>query len=195
MHAVLRTFRFLKKLVLVSFSVFLFSCASSYKPFNLRDYQYSSRHNILDSLSISYAPDLQRISDNGWYARKERKYKMTALAVRIENSSSTPLTISREDLRVLVVGIHLLHTLYGPWITVSSVDQYGRSETDVYFIPVGAVIGIINATKASKANRSNASDIRRLQIWNRPINPGETLYGIILAEGSRYDNFVFSPSE
>jgi hypothetical protein len=215
MNAVLRLCRFSRQLVLVPFSICVISCASSYKPFNLRDYQYSSGHNILDSLSISYAPGLQGISDNGWYARKERKYKMTALAVRIENSSSTPLTISNEDLRVSVgdqtrklfspeeysahvkqrVGIHLLHTLYGPWITVSTVDQYGRSETDVYFIPVGAVIGIINATKASKANRSNAADIRRLQIWNKPIKPGETIYGVILTEGRRYDNFKFSPSE
>jgi hypothetical protein len=215
MNTVLRLSSPFRKLLLLSFTIFLVSCASSYKPFRLRDYEYSSGNNILDSLAIAYAPGLQGISDNGWYARKERKYKMTALAVRIENSSSTSLTIGKEDLRVSVgdytrklfnpeeysarvkqrVGIHLLHTLYGPWITVSTVDQYGRSETDVYFIPVGAVIGIINATKASKANRANAADIRRLQIWNKPIKPGEIMYGIILVEGSRYDNFIFYPSE
>lgn len=215
MNAVLKLANHSKTTLYFFFSIFLIGCASSYKPFNLRDYHYSSKHNLLDSLSIAYVPGLQRISDNGWYARKERKYKMTALAVRIENTSSTPITIRKEDLRASVgnntkklftpeeysahvkqrVGIHLLHTLYGPWVTVSSVDQYGRTETDIYFIPVGAVIGIINATKAGKANRSNAADIRRLQIWNKVVNPGESVFGIILVEGGRFDDFVFSPSE
>jgi hypothetical protein len=78
---------------------------------------------------------------------------------------------------------------------VSTYDQNGNAETDIYPLPIGAVIGIINASKAKRANRGNAADIRRLQIWNKVLNPGEAVFGVILVQGDRYDRFVFSPSE
>jgi hypothetical protein len=193
-------------------TLFVSGCASTHKPFNLTARNYGPVQQLGDSIRISYANSLQYVSGNRWYSKKENKYNMRAISIKLENAYSVPVRITPEDLRVYAnnkllpylmpedysakvkqrVGVHLLHTLYGPWSYSVSHDPYGKRDVNFFFLPVGAIIGIGNAIRANKANKANAGDIRRLLIWNQTAQPGEIVYGIILVPAAGSDQLTFA---
>lgn len=196
---------------LLTVAVILSSCASSYKPVNLERYSYSDER-IHDGIQISYAHNLQYISRNRWYTKKEKKFGMIAVAVKVENNSDATIELSPANLKVYGpngmarrlytpleygekvkqrTGRHLLHALYGPWAVVWETDASGNVDTNVIFLPVGAVIGIGNAIRASKANRINIETLNRNAIWNQVVEPGETVYGTIVMAGMHGDELTF----
>lgn len=192
-------------------SLLFSSCASSYKPVNLQRFSYIDEQ-VTDSIQVSYAHNIQFTSRNKWYTKKERKFGMIAVAVKVENRSHEPVELSPANLRVYAgngiarrlytpmeygekvkqrTGRHLLHALYGPWVFTWETDANGNVDTNVLFIPVGAVIGIGNAIRASKANRINIETLDRNAIWNKVVEPGGTVYGTILMAGSHGDDLKF----
>jgi hypothetical protein len=139
---------------------------------------------------------------------------MIALAVKVENNSDETIELSPANLKVYGpnggarrlytpleygekvkqrTGRHLLHALYGPWAISWETDASGNVDTNVIFIPVGAVIGIGNAIRASRANRTNIENLDRNAIWNKVVEPGQVVYGTILIAGIHGDelNFIY----
>ena len=192
----------------------LTSCASTYKPVMLEKFSYHDER-IHEGVQISYAHNVQYNSRNRWYTKKEKKFGMIAVAVRVENNSEERIELSPANLKVYGsnhearrlytpmeygekvkqrTGRHLLHALYGPWAVSWETDANGNVDTNVFFIPVGAVIGIGNAIRASKANRINIETLDRNAIWNKAVDPGEIVYGTILMTGVHGEelNFVYS---
>ncbi|HEY0744910.1 MAG TPA: hypothetical protein VGD40_25760 [Chryseosolibacter sp.] len=193
------------------FPVVLSSCSSTYKPVVLERFSYDD-DQISNGVQVSYAHNLQYISRNRWYTKKEKKFGMIAVAVRVENKTGETIQLYPENFRVLGpngvarrlytpveygekvrqgTGRHLLHALYGPWIFTWETDTYGNIDTNVIFLPVGAVIGIGNALRASKANRINVENLDRSAIWNRTVEPGEVAYGTLLIAGVHGDELSF----
>jgi hypothetical protein len=203
---------FIKIFFLIATTLLFVACASTHKPIMLTAYHYSTPQELNDSIAVSYNTNVQRISDNGWYAKKEDKRGMVAIGVKVVNYSSQPIVLTKENFGVYGrdsrkpvltsleysqkikqrVGIHLLHALYGPWAITWDTDPQGHS-TDVHFIyiPIGALIGIGNAIRASRANQNNAADINRLQIWNKTIPARGELTGIILLRGFPDESLSF----
>lgn len=198
----------------ISFSVALgtlSSCASTYKPVMLERFSYLDEQET-NGVEVSYAHNLQYISRNKWYTKKETKFGMIAVAVRVENRSSEAVELNPANLKVYGpngvarrlftpaeygekvkqrTGRHLLHALYGPWAVSWETDTYGNTDTKVFFLPVGAVIGIGNAIRASRANRVNVETLDRNAIWNKVVEPGEAVYGTILIAGVHGDELTF----
>jgi hypothetical protein len=196
-------------LIILSFT--FFSCASSYKPVALERFTYQDEQ-VSEDVKVSYAHNLQYNSRNKWYTKKERKFGMIAVAVKVENQSQETIELSPANLRVFGpngvarrlytpmeygekvkqrTGRHLLHALYGPWVVSWETDASGNVDTNVFFLPVGAVIGIGNAIRASKANRINIETLDRNAIWTKSVEPGEIVYGTILMAGLHSDDLTF----
>jgi hypothetical protein len=189
----------------------LSSCASTYKPVMLERFSYLDQQES-NGIEVSYAHNLQYNSRNRWYTKKEAKFGMMAVAVKVENRSDETVELSPENLKVYGpngvarrlytpmeygekvkqrTGRHLLHALYGPWAISWETDANGNVDTNVFFLPVGAVIGIGNAIRASRANRVNIETLNRNAIWNRVVEPGEIVYGTILIAGVHGDELTF----
>jgi hypothetical protein len=188
----------------------LCSCSSKYRPVMLQQFSYGD-NQISGGIEISYAHNIQYTSDNRWYTRKEKKFGMIAVAVKVENNSDETIELSPANLKVLGsngdarrlytpleygekvkqrTGRHLLHALYGPWIFVEQTGP-GGSDTQIIPLPVGALIGIGNAVRASNANRINIETLDRNAIWNKRVDPGEIVYGTILMAGNHGEQLHF----
>lgn len=201
--------------LLLLVSVSFFSCSSKYRPVKLERFSYNDEQ-VSNGVQISYAHNIQYSSRNKWYTKKERKFGMIAVAVKVENNSGETIDLSPANLRVYGpngvarrlytpmeygekvkqrTGRHLLHALYGPWVVSWETDASGNVDTNVFFLPVGAVIGIGNALRASKANRINIETLDRNAIWNKSVEPGEIVYGTLLMAGLHGDDltFVYNP--
>jgi hypothetical protein len=178
------------------------ACASSYKPINLQNHVFSTPLLIIDSVYAGYATNLHDVSDNGWYARKERKRGMVALGVRIQNRSNISFVMEKQYVHIYAgdekkiiltpdeytkkvkqrAWLHGLHALYGIYLP----DENGG----IRFIPVGAGVAILNIYKALKANRAHAQQMEKLQLWGKTVPAKGEIYGIILVEGSRFEDYV-----
>lgn len=189
----------------------LCSCASSYKPVILERLSFGNEQ-ITSGVEVSYSHNVQARSRNGWYAKKEKKFGFIAVAVKVINNTEESIELSPRNLRVYAsngdairlltpmeyaekvhqrTGRHLLHALYGPWIFVNEIDASGNARTNVFILPVGAVVGIYNALRASKANRINVETLNGNAIWNKWVDPGETVHGTILIAARHGDDLVF----
>lgn len=204
--------QFLSTVVLILCILLTFSCASTYKPVNLTSYAYDRSYLIKDSLQVSYQYNIQQLSGNRRYARKEKKRNMTSVAVKIKNLSASPVTLTRNTFQVYSenqaaniyspveyskkvkqrVGLHLLHSLWGPWALSWKEDSNGETNFNFIYIPVGAIVGIGNSVRASNANKQNRATQEQNEIWNKRIDAGQTLYGLIAISAPMQDKLGFS---
>jgi hypothetical protein len=187
----------LKAILLIS--LITVGCASTYKPVSVSSLSYYETKPVNDTLRVGYRYNVQEITNNRRYASKEKKYNMAAVALRIENTSSVPVTITYNNFKIYSgtgekkivspviyskkvkqrVGAHMLHALWGPWGISWQSDQDGNSDVSGYYIPAGLIVGIGNAVRASNANRESKATLEVYEIWNKEIAPGKTLHGIV----------------
>jgi hypothetical protein len=200
------------RVYILVFAFSTFSCASTYKPLDLAKFSYLRADVIKDTLRISYQYGVQESTGNRRYANKERKRGMELVALKIENLSASPITLTRENFTVhsisgvmgvfspkeyskkikQKVGIHLLHALWGPWALSWKTDDNGETDFNFVYIPAGAIVGIVNAAKAAKANRENLATQERNEIWYKEISAGQTLHGLIAIPRTIQDSLSFS---
>lgn len=186
-------------------------CASTFKPMNVSVLPYRYTKKVNDSLTVSYSYNIQDATLNKRYGNKERSLGFAAVALRIENQSSVPLTMSRKTFRVESpageksvmsartyaskvkqrVGAHMLHALWGPWAISWSEDSDGETDVDFIYIPVGLVVGIGNALRASNANKAHLEVMESYEIWGKEIPPGKVLYGIIPIQARGEEDLTF----
>jgi hypothetical protein len=204
--------QFLSAVIPVLCIILTFSCASTYKPVNLPSYAYDRSYLIKDSLQVSYQYNIQQLSGNRRYTRKEKKRNMNSVGVKITNVSSSPITLTRNSFQVYSksgvknihspleyskkvkqrVGMHLLHSLWGPWAMSWEEDGNGETDFNFIYIPVGAIVGIGNSVRARNANKENRKTQEQNEIWNKRIDAGQTLYGLIAISAPKQDTLGFS---
>src|SRR6187402_2629652 len=169
--------------VLFKFSLILavlsaMSCASTYKTLNPESFTYQNSYEIKDTMRVSYLYGAQALTGNKRYDKRERRYGMASVAVRIENLSDSSMVLTRNNFKVYARGqakaiyspeayskkvkqwgaVHLLHSLWGPWAIHWEEDEYGETDVSFIYIPVGAIVGIVNAVKAANANKENLAN-------------------------------------
>ncbi|HTF21636.1 MAG TPA: hypothetical protein VK658_26335 [Chryseolinea sp.] len=186
-------------------------CASTYKPLDPASFTYSRSFEIPDTLRINYLYKTQAMTGNKRYDKRERRHGMAAVAVKIENLTDTTIELTRNNFSVSSptgnktiytpaayskkvkqwAAIHLLHTLWGPWAVSWQEDEYGETDVNFIFIPIGAIVGIGNAIRASKANGVNLENQERHKIWNKKIVPGSALYGLIAIPSATQNDSLF----
>lgn len=188
-------------------------CASSYKPLNPASFTYVRSFEIKDTLRVSYLYKTQAMTGNKRYDKRERRYGMAGVALKIENLTDSTIELTRNNFSISSptgrktiytpevyskkvkqwAAVHLLHTLWGPWAISWETDEYGEEDVNFIFIPVGAIVGIGNAIKASKANGVNLENQERYKIWNKAILPGSTLFGLVaIPSATQSDTLYFS---
>ena len=187
------------------------SCAVSYKPITPSLYPYRNKNEVIGDITISYDYDVQGMSNNRRYSNSEKSHQMAAVAIRIENNSDRAVKITKENLLVYKgdnqimpltpteytkrvkqkAGFHMFHTLWGPWGFSYSSNSNGQNESHVYFIPIGAVVGLANTIKGTNANATHLIALQANEIWDKVILPSEKAYGIILIRGLGYENLRF----
>lgn len=192
-------FKFVANVVVSITLASAMGCASSYKPLDPASLSYTRSFEIPDTLRVSYLYKTQAMTGNKRYDKRERKYGMASVAVKIENLTDTTIELTRNNFGVSTssgnktiytpavyskkvkqwAAIHLLHTLWGPWAVSWQEDENGETDVNFIFIPIGAIVGIGNAVKASKANDVNLANQERYKIWDKKIAAGSALYGLI----------------
>ncbi|MEQ9264849.1 MAG: hypothetical protein RLN81_06480 [Balneolaceae bacterium] len=186
-------------LLICSFLI-LTSCASSYKSINPERVQYGTR--IMESgIEFSYKYNVLKESGNKKYAKKEDKKNLQLVAVRVTNRSDSQI-IFEEDVTLYAGGrmlrpidpdiiksqlkqnapLYLLYSLL--WLQISSCED---NECDTTNLPIGVPIALGNMAVAGSANGKLLEELNEYDILDRPINPGETVYGIIGIKDTGYN--------
>ncbi len=205
-----------KIIVLALITSLCISCAGPYRgltpsllPFN--------NSQTSGPLEISYAFEAQKINRNKRYAKKEDKFGMKAIGVRIKNNSNSAVTLTESNLAVYVnnsravyipsdiyaskvkqtEAFYMLHTLWGIGYerteTVSSQGGFITTSTVEERVTINPliVLGPYNTIRAANANAKHKRILNETSIFNKTMAPGETLFGTILIKSSTYEALEF----
>jgi len=177
-------------------------CAASYTPIMPERIVQSQPVAGQGALGMAYQFDaLQARGRNKKYAKKERKQGYHVVALRVTNNTPTEINFSRDAAlyygdRPIVpvageiagrdmkqgVAIYLLYLLlnFNVGGTTTTNPYTGQmTTTGGTFLPTGPFIAGGNILGASLANKNFREDLSRLDLTNRNIRPGETVYGVV----------------
>jgi hypothetical protein len=182
----------------------LSGCAATYRPIKTNELKFTQSQKSEDFLEINYEYNTYYSTYNIRYHKKDKKYDFNTVAVEIINKTTIPIIINKENFKIYSdstkvdllsnmeyinkvkqkPGLYLFHTLWGPWSFQSITDPAGNTTKKIKFLPIGLVIGIANAIVANKSNKRLEDDIERLNIYEKTIQPQDTLIGIINIKGN-----------
>jgi hypothetical protein len=193
----------------------LTSCGVSYKPLTLGTLAFQNTAPVTDKVSVAYQYDIQLLSKNKRYSKKERKAGYAAVGVRIKNDSDQPIQLSKNNLKVAIGAYelqpleteaytakvkqhpasHLLHALWGPW-AFTHIEYGTESENHFKYYPVGAAVGLINLLIASMGNINHEAALKTNSIFGKTVAPGQSVDGVILLQASGgYQPLTFTLKE
>ena len=183
----------------------LCSCATSYK--SIHPEQISYTHTPQDQgISFNYQPDVLAAAGNKKLAKKEDKFEIRVIAIKLTNNTGTDLNFT-EDLELLV-GTNSVEPLHPREIS-SSIKQWTasyllyllltpvklavKSQTgDVSVYSVGYVLGpgtaAVNMGIAATSNNSFEEELVKYDLYNKTIANGETVYGLIGLSNYNFSN-------
>lgn len=204
----------LKYSLILSALWMLTSCGVSYKPLEFDKLPFQNAAQVKENVTVSYLYDIQTLSRNRRYAKKERKAGYVAVGIKIKNESNQPIQINDSNFMVKANGaqrqllspdlytskvkqhppVHLLHALWGPW-QYSYIEYGNQRETSFKYYPVGAAIGLINMIIAGTGNTKHKETLKGNPIVGRTIEPGGTLNGVILMASPSYEPLTFELKE
>lgn len=178
--------------------VFLAGCASSYSTINPKQVNYGLTGST-DEINYSYKYNVLAEKGNRKYAKRETKYGVSVVALKIENTTSSPIVVN-EDINFSIGGKEVA-PLNSQAVT-SSIRQegigfyafYGLLVLYLYdggtvtTIPIGVPIGLGNIIVASSANKNFEKEFNDNNIVGKTIQPGETLYGLAGFRDIQYGN-------
>jgi len=195
---------------------FIFSsCARKYHNINPSRYTYENKMAITDEVNTSYLYDVQNKEQNKPYARKERKKGMKLIAVSIENNGEYPITLTKENffiqthsqktIRIIDSELYaqtirqfsevflLAYGIAGIGVIVEQSNFGGTTttETSVTYNPIPLCIGIGNAIFAGSSNKNQKTNLIENNIFNTPILPKTTLYGLVAIDETSYPELDF----
>jgi hypothetical protein len=202
-----------KYLFILASLFMLTSCGVTYKPLELERLSFQNAASLKENVTVSYLYDIQDMSRNRRYGKKERKAGYVAVGVRIKNESNQPIQIT-DNFMVTANGterplmspeaytakvkqhppVHLLHALWGPW-QYSYVEYGNQRQSSFRYLPVGAAVGLINLIVAATGNANHEETLKANTIIGRTVEPGNTLNGIILMASPSYEPLTFELRE
>jgi hypothetical protein len=201
-----------KFLLYISVLCMLTSCGVPYRALELDRLPYQNSAQLKDNVTVSYLYDIQTLSTNKRYGKKEHKAGYAAVGVRIKNESDQPIQITRDNFKVTINGtekapmtteeytqkvkqhpaVHLLHALWGPWrYSYVEYGSGGRSESSFQYWPVGAAIGVINMIIASSGNTKQKEQLNTNTIFGKTVEPNKTVNGVILMSQPNFEPLTF----
>ena len=178
--------------MLIAFLVLLFcSCAANYKSINPQGISYSMVQTVDSTVVLQYSYDVLKKSKNRKYAKKEAKFNVNLVAVKISNNSDSIITTNQ---LIYTSGGKFIEPL-SPEITRKTLKQKSAyylfylllSPTQLYTqqgsIPIGLGLGpvlvMINMGIASASNNQFELNLEKYTIENRIINPHQSIYALI----------------
>lgn len=200
-----------KKLFYFTLLLLFTSCARTYHVIEPSLYNYENKKTLTDEVSISYYYNVQHQGNNKPYARKERKKHKRLVAIKMVNNSDSVITLSQEnfyiktssgrDIRIIDDVTYtkairqysetfvLFYGLAGISYRWESVN--GQVSTELTYNPIPLIIGIGNAIYAEISNSKQKQNLANNQIFNKPIHPKSSLYGLIAIEEAGYPELNF----
>jgi len=184
-------------------SIYLFiavlfcGCANSYKSItpNTITYQNEQKNN---GLAFSYQYNVLDLNNNSRNAKKELKQNIYLLAVKLVNDSQKSIFIDKDvlfkvkDSIIVPLEVNILHKKLkqNQWSHlllglialpgVQTTCTKGQCSSRLLIpIPIGMPFGITNMIIASKANFKFKKELKKFNIINKEIKPGEQVYGLM----------------
>ncbi|MGV3588637.1 MAG: hypothetical protein ACO1OF_16650 [Adhaeribacter sp.] len=192
---------------LLSLSLLLSSCASSFKSIDPHKMTFNFTDNTGD-VQFSYSYNVLEIMRNKKYVKKELKRGMQVVAVRITNNSDKTLRLN--DNLKLIVGNNQtvpvdptivaqnikqgtwIYLLYLPLTFTFTINHTGRLEDNkTTTLPVGAFGSLYNIVVASSANKNFREELKKYNLLDKTIEPGQTVYGLITVHSLTSDPIKF----
>jgi hypothetical protein len=159
---------------------------------NPQNLGYPATNNLQD-ISLSYRYDVLYEKGNTKMAKKEKRYNVKVVAVKISNNSDKTINIggnvafyngndilypldaltTKNVLKQSVPSYLLYLLLSATTLTVNNSDPF----------PIGLILGPGiaggNMVAAGNANVNLYKELSQYDIMRRDINPGETIYGLV----------------
>lgn len=174
--------------LLILVTLFVSSCASFYKPIDPHNMNYDS----LDGSELAYADkrNVLTLTGNTRYAKKEEKYDINVVAVKVQNNTDETISI-KEDVLFLVDGREVsplesyvvedkikqrnigLYALYG--LLFLNINDGGGQRS----YPIGVPIAVGNIGVAASSNSKFRKNFVADNLLNKVVQPGETVYGLV----------------
>lgn len=185
----------ISKCLLLAFATLLIGCAASYKPIDPPSVIYrSSTEN--DGLKVQYKYNMLEERGNKRYTKKEGKYNIRLVSLKITNNTGKNINLSRDvefyanDYLVLPLDpssiqqrIKQTTPTYLLYLLLSFLQLNVSNGTDVDSYPIGLIIGppiaIGNFAVASNANTKFLREMQNYNLHKKEILDGQTVYGII----------------
>ncbi|MCU0429954.1 MAG: hypothetical protein MUF42_08260 [Cytophagaceae bacterium] len=187
--------------ILILLSVFLVSCAESYTSISPSKVRYAALPVKDTSVVLQYCYEVLHDANNKKHARKEQKFNVNMVAIKITNNTDAVVKVSDLDF---FCGDNKVNPL-SPEMTKKVLRQKG--EFHLFYLgltpmtlyngatntatPIGFVIGpglaLLNMGMAHAANMNMLRNLKKYSIENKEIGPGTSLYGLIGIPGRRGD--------
>jgi hypothetical protein len=173
--------------------IFLFTgCAKSYYALNPTKIVYTAS-NSLDEISLNYRYDILREKGNRKISKKEIKYNVKLVAVKVTNNTDKIINIGKN------AGFFNGSTMIFPMDAFSTRNVLKQSvPSHLWYLlltpltfsfngskpyPIGLILGPVlsagNMLAASSANNSFYKELVQYDILYRDIQPGETVFGLV----------------
>jgi len=175
--------------------IVLTSCAASYKSINPEQLRYNLNPEN-QGITFSYQADVLKMAGNKKLAKKEDKYDVRVVAIKLTNNTGRDINFT-EDLNLLVNRVpvqplapksvtskvkqstasYLLYLLLTP-MKLYVADEDGVSEYNIGY-GLGPGITALNMGVSATANNSFGKELSNYDLYNQTIPNGETVYGLI----------------
>jgi hypothetical protein len=150
---------------------------------------------------LQYKYEVLTDAKNNKNARKEEKFKVNLVAVKITNNTNS--VINTNDLeylcgdnRVLPLSVEMtrkwlrqkgeFHLLY---LLATPTRYYTQANTPLVVMVIGPGLTLLNMVMANTANKKMVRNLNKYTIQNREIAPGTSFYGLAAFPGRRGDPF------
>ena len=187
-------------LVFVVSCLLVSSCASSYRNIYPSRLQYPEGR---DEAVFSYRYNVLKEARNRKLAKKEDKRNLQVVAIKIVNTTGQTLVYEtnfmiysmEKEVRVLdprtataaikqTVPTYLFYMLFTP------MKLFVNNGTETRVTPIGYVLGPAlaggNMLVAASANKKFRTELENGSLFDRPIAPGETFYGLITIPDNQF---------
>jgi hypothetical protein len=185
-----------KNLWLLALASLLGSCAGSFKSIDPTTIHYNTQAEKSD-VDLQYKYDVLRERGNKKYAKKELKAGVRIVALRITNTSDKTIRIG-DNARIYsgdsevrlwpadlihrrvkqIAPLYLLYLLLTPLEISTSSNGVETSSFPIGYI-VGPGLAAGNVAVAATGNARLKQELMNFDLIDKPIAPGQTVYGLI----------------
>lgn len=177
---------------LLLLSVFFSACAAKYQAIRPGEISFSEP-DFEDDVQISFRQGVLMLSGNEKMSNRELKGDLQLLAVNVRNTSDRTINfiedvkLYADDQMILPLDQKIVHTalkqrapLYFLYFLLFGYLEFcnGSDCTNIP-VPIGVPIGLLNYNKANQANDAFREELKRYDLLNMSIEPGQEVFGLI----------------